>query len=68
MTPRNAAAVGALAGVSGTAASIGGPFLALGYAVAAPVRRHLRTERLRRAVLAFSALAGASLLLRALIS
>ena len=119
MTSRNAAAAGAVAGVSGTATSIGGPFLALvlqherpervrstlaaffvvgavmaiaslsvageftraqllaglawlpfialGYAVAAPVRRHLRTEHLRRAVLAFSALAGASLLLRALV-
>ena len=43
------------------------PFIALGYAVAAPLRRHLRTEHLRRAVLAFSALAGASLLLRALV-
>lgn len=119
MTSRNAAAAGAVAGVSGTATSIGGPFLALvlqherpervrstlaaffvagavmaigslslagefnraqllaglawlpfialGYAVAAPLRRHLRTEQLRRGVLAFSALAGASILLRALI-
>ena len=43
------------------------PFVAIGYAVAAPLRRHLRTEHLRRAVLAFSALAGVSLLLRALV-
>lgn len=119
MTSRNAVAAGAIAGVSGTATSIGGPFLALvlqherpervrstlaaffvagavmaigslsvageftraqlvaglawlpfialGYAVAAPLRRHLRTEHLRRGVLAFSALAGASLLVKALV-
>ncbi|MFW5469487.1 TSUP family transporter [Knoellia sp. CPCC 206435] len=119
MTSRNAAIAGAVAGVSGTATSIGGPFLALvlqherpervrstlaaffvagavmaigslsvageftraqllaglvwlpfvaiGYAVAAPLRRHLRTEHLRRGVLSFSALAGASILLRALV-
>ncbi|KGN42807.1 sulfite exporter TauE/SafE family protein [Knoellia aerolata] len=118
-TSRNAAAAGAVAGVSGTATSIGGPFLALvlqherpervrstlaaffvvgalmaigslsvagefsraqllaglawlpfialGYAVAAPLRRHLRSDHLRRAVLAFSAVAGASLLVRALV-
>ncbi|GAA4122002.1 sulfite exporter TauE/SafE family protein [Knoellia locipacati] len=115
---RNAAAAGAVAGVSGTATSIGGPFFALvlqherpermrstlaafflvgavmaigslsiagefprqqlwaglawlpfiaaGYAVAAPLRRHLDRELLRRVVLVFCVLAGASLVVRAL--
>lgn len=118
-TPVTAAAAGALAGVSGTATSIGGPFLALvlqherpdrlratlaaffligavmssgslalageftrvqllsglawvpfilvGYAVAAPLRSRLDRERLRRAVLTFCAVAGASILARAVI-
>lgn len=118
-TPVNAGGAGALAGVSGTATSIGGPFLALvlqhekperlratlaafflvgsvvsaaglavageftrqqllsglawvpfvllGYAVAAPLRSRLSHERLRHAVLAFSALAGVSIIVRALV-
>lgn len=117
--PRNAAAAGAIAGVSGTAASIGGPFFALvlagerpervratlsvfflagsgsaiaalagahqfdagqfvagvawlpyvgiGYAAAVPLRRHLDAELLRRAVFGFSAVAGVSVILRALL-
>lgn len=115
---RNAVAAGAVAGVSGTATSIGGPFFALvlqherpermrstlaafflvgavmaigslsiagefsreqlwaglvwlpfigaGYAVAAPLRRHLDRELLRRIVLGFCVLAGVSLVVRAL--
>ena len=118
-TPRNAAAAGAVAGVAGTASSIGGPYLALvlqherperlratlaafflvgtsmavvglavagefsreqllagltwvpfvvaGYAAAAPARAHLDRERLRRAVLVFSVVAGASVIVRALV-
>ena len=118
MTPANAAVAGGLAGISGTATSIAGPFLALvlqherperlrstlaaffligavisagglllageytreqflsglvwlpfvavGYAVASPLRGHLDTERLRRAVLAFCVVAGVSILVRAL--
>ena len=118
-TPVTAGAAGALAGVSGTATSIGGPFLALvlqhekpervratlaaffllgsavsaaalamageftqhqlvsglvwipfllvGYAAAAPLRARLDTERLRRAVLAFSVVAGVSILIRAFV-
>jgi hypothetical protein len=49
-TDRNAAVAGALAGISGTAASIGGPFLAL-------VLQHERPTRLR-ATLAVFFLAG----------
>lgn len=45
-TPRNAAVAGALTGVSGTAASIGGPFLAL-------VLQHERPQRLRATLAAF---------------
>lgn len=119
MTARNAAAAGAVAGVTGTATSIGGPFFALvlqheraerirstlavffllgavmaigslslageftrqqlwaglvwlpfigaGYAVAAPLRRHIDRESLRRAVLGFCVLAGVSLIVRALV-
>ncbi|WP_404382631.1 TSUP family transporter [Knoellia locipacati] len=119
MSSRNAAAAGAVAGVSGTATSIGGPFLALvlqherpdrvrstlaaffllgavmaigslslageftraqlwaglvwlpfmaaGYAVAAPLRRHVARDVLRRGVLAFCVLAGVSLIVRALV-
>lgn len=116
---RNAVAAGAVAGVSGTATSIGGPFLALvlqherpervratlaafflvgavmaigslgvageftraqlrtglawlpfvalGYAVAAPLRRHVDRDLLRRGVLGFCVLAGTSLMVRALV-
>ena len=119
-TARNAAAAGAIAGVAGTAASIGGPYLALvlqherperlratmaafflvgtamaivgltaageftreqllsglvwvpftalGYAAAAPARARLDRERLRRVVLAFCVVAGASVIVRALVS
>jgi uncharacterized membrane protein YfcA len=119
-TPRNAAGAGAIAGFSGTAASIGGPFLALvlqherparlratlalfflvgalmavggllvvgeftrdqlwaglawvpfmaaGYAVAAPLRARLDQERLRRLVLAFCIVAGVSVIVRAVVS
>lgn len=118
-TPVTALGAGALAGVSGTATSIGGPFLALvlqherperlratlaaffllgavismvslglvgeftshqvlaglawvpfvlvGYAVAAPLRARLSRSRLRSAVLGFCAVAGAGILVRALI-
>jgi uncharacterized membrane protein YfcA len=118
-TPRNSAGAGAIAGFSGTAASIGGPFLALvlqherpqrlratmalfflvgalmavvgllvageftldqlwvglawipfmaaGYAVAAPLRARLDPVRLRRAVLAFCVVAGVSVIVRALV-
>jgi uncharacterized membrane protein YfcA len=118
-TPRNSAGAGAIAGFSGTAASIGGPFLALvlqherpqrlratmapfflagatmavagllvageftldqlwaglawipfmaaGYAVAAPLRARLDPLRLRRAVLAFCVVAGVSVIVRALV-
>lgn len=118
-TPRNSAGAGAIAGFSGTAASIGGPFLALvlqherpqrlratmalfflvgatmavagllvageftldqlwaglawipfmaaGYAVAAPLRARLDPLRLRRAVLAFCVVAGISVIVRALV-
>jgi len=52
-TDRNAAVAGALAGVSGTAASIGGPFLAL-------VLQHERPTRLRATLAAFF-LAGTAL-------
>jgi uncharacterized membrane protein YfcA len=45
-TDRNAAVAGALAGISGTAASIGGPFLAL-------VLQHERPTRLRSTLSAF---------------
>ena len=45
-TPRNAAMAGAVAGVAGTAASIGGPYLAL-------VLQHERPERLRATMAAF---------------
>ncbi len=45
-TPRNAALAGAVAGVAGTAASIGGPYLAL-------VLQHERPERLRATMAAF---------------
>lgn len=119
-TPVNAAVAGAIAGFSGTAASIGGPFLALvlqherptrlratlsvfflagaamavaglsfageftreqlvaglawipfmalGYAAAAPARARLDRDRLRRAVLAFCVLASVSVIVRALLS
>ncbi|GAA6526798.1 sulfite exporter TauE/SafE family protein [Intrasporangium sp. DVR] len=119
-TAANALVSGALAGVSGTAASIGGPFFALvlqheapvrlratlswfflvgtlmglgglsaagqvdatavsvgllwipfallGYAAAQPVRRLLPGGRLRGAVLAFCALAGIGVIVRALVS
>jgi uncharacterized membrane protein YfcA len=118
-TPRNSAGAGAIAGFSGTAASIGGPFLALvlqherpqrlratmalfflagatmavagllvageftldqlwaglawipfmaaGYAVAAPLRARLDPVRLRKAVLAFCVVAGVSVIVRALV-
>lgn len=118
-TPRNAAVAGAIAGISGTAASIGGPFFAivlaglrptrvratlsvfflvgsliaigglasagefrpaqlvagacwlpfvgLGYAAAVPLRKHLDTGGLRRAVLAFCLVAGVSVIVRALL-
>jgi len=118
-TPVTAVAAGSLAGVTGTATSIGGPFLALvlqhekpdrvrstlaaffllgavistsalgiageftqhqllsglawipfillGYAAAAPLRAHLDTERLRRAVLGFCVVAGVSILVRAFV-
>ena len=42
------------------------PFIGAGYAVAAPLRRHLDRELLRRIVLAFCVLAGVSLVVRAL--
>lgn len=45
-TPRNAALAGAVSGVSGTAAAIGGPFLAL-------VLQHERPERLRSTLAVF---------------
>src|SRR5690606_22393107 len=45
-SPRNAAAAGAITGVSATAASIGGPFLAL-------VLQHERPQRLRATLAAF---------------
>ncbi|MGA8978805.1 MAG: TSUP family transporter [Pedococcus sp.] len=45
-TPRNAAVAGALAGVAGTAAAIGGPYLAL-------VLQHERPARLRATLAAF---------------
>jgi len=119
-TRPNAAMAGAVAGVSGTAASIGGPFLALvlqherperlratmsafflvgtvmaiggltlagqftrhqllsglvwlpflglGYAAAAPARARLDRELLRRVVLVFCAVAGASVIVGALMS
>ena len=119
-TPVNSAVAGAIAGFSGTAASIGGPFLALvlqherptrlratlsvfflagaamavaglsfageftraqlvaglawipfmalGYAAAAPARARLDRDRLRRAVLAFCVLASVSVIVRALLS
>jgi len=118
--PGNAFVAGALAGVSGTAASIGGPFLALvlqheaparlratlssfflvgssvslaslalagqvrastllvgvlwipfalaGYAAAQPARAHLHGGRLRTAVLAFCAVAGLAVIVRALLT
>lgn len=117
-TPVNSAVAGAIAGFSGTAASIGGPFfalvlqherparlratlsaffivgagmavaglslageftreqlvagivwipfIALGYAAAAPARARLDRERLRRAVLGFCVLASLSVIVRAL--
>ena len=46
MTARNAVAAGAIAGVSGTATSIGGPFLAL-------VLQHERPERIRSTLAVF---------------
>lgn len=52
-TPVNAAVAGAVAGVSGTATSIGGPFLAL-------VLRHERPDRLR-ATMAMFFLIGATM-------
>jgi len=119
-TPVNSAVAGAIAGFSGTAASIGGPFLALvlqherptrlratlsvfflagaamavaglsfagefsreqlvagivwipfmalGYAAAAPARSRLDRDRLRRAVLAFCVLASVSVIVRAVLS
>ncbi|MEO5982860.1 MAG: sulfite exporter TauE/SafE family protein [Pedococcus sp.] len=45
-TPRNAATAGAIAGVAGTAAAIGGPYLAL-------VLQHERPARLRSTLAAF---------------
>ncbi len=45
-TPRNAAAAGAVSGISGTAAAIGGPFLAL-------VLQHERPQRVRSTLAAF---------------
>ena len=45
-TPRNAAVAGAVSGVSGTAAAIGGPFLAL-------VLQHERPERVRSTLAVF---------------
>lgn len=117
--PRNAFGAGLVAGVSGTAASIGGPFLALvlqheaparlratlsaffllgssmalgglaaaghlpghaiwaglawvpflllGYALAAPARRFLDAGRLRTGVLAFCAVAGVAVVVRAVL-
>lgn len=53
LTPRNAAVAGAVSGVSGTAAAIGGPFLAL-------VLQHERPQRLRSTLAVFF-LAGALL-------
>jgi uncharacterized membrane protein YfcA len=119
-TPVNSAVAGAIAGFSGTAASIGGPFLALvlqherptrlratlsvfflagaamavaglsvageftreqlvagliwipfmalGYAAAAPARARLDRDRLRKTVLAFCVLASVSVIARALLS
>ncbi|NYG08446.1 hypothetical protein BJ986_002933 [Phycicoccus badiiscoriae] len=119
-TPVSSAVAGAIAGFSGTAASIGGPFfalvlqherptrlratlsvfflvgaamavaglsvagkfttdqlvagiawipfMALGYAAAAPARARLDHDRLRRAVLAFCVLASVSVIVRALVS
>lgn len=116
-TPPASFAAGAISGVSGTASSIGGPFMALvlqgerpervrstlaafflvgaamaltglalagqltreqlvvgaawlpflgvGYAVAAPLRRRLDRERLRRAVLWFCTVAGVTVIVRA---
>jgi uncharacterized membrane protein YfcA len=52
-TPRNAAVAGAISGVSGTSAAIGGPFLAL-------VLQHERPERVRSTLAAF--FVGGSLL------
>ena len=118
-TPASSAAAGALAGFSGTAASIGGPFLALvlqhepparvratlssfflvgalmavaglalageftvtqllvgavwvpfiavGYALAAPARARLDKDRLRKAVLVFCVIASVSVIVRALV-
>ena len=43
------------------------PFVVAGYAAAAPARAHLDRERLRRAVLVFSVVAGASVIVRALV-
>ena len=120
VSDRNAAVAGGLAGISGTAASIGGPFLALvlqherptrvratlaafflggsvlavagllmageftgeqlragltwlpfmalGYAAAGPLRERLDRGRLRLAVLWFCTVAGASVILRALLA
>jgi uncharacterized protein len=45
-TPRNAAVAGAVSGISGTAAAIGGPFLAL-------VLQHERPERVRSTLAVF---------------
>ena len=45
-TPRNAAVAGAVSGVSGTAAAIGGPFLAL-------VLQHERPQRVRSTLAVF---------------
>jgi uncharacterized membrane protein YfcA len=118
-TPVNSTVAGAIAGFSGTAASIGGPFLALvlqherptrvratlsafflagalmavtglavagqftltqlvvgavwvpfiavGYALAAPARARLDKDRLRKAVLAFCVIASVSVIVRALV-
>lgn len=52
-SPRNAAVAGAISGVSGTAAAIGGPFLAL-------VLQHERPERVRASLAVFF-LAGSAL-------
>jgi uncharacterized membrane protein YfcA len=43
------------------------PFMAAGYAVAAPLRARLDPLRLRRAVLAFCVVAGVSVIVRALV-
>ena len=45
-TPRNAAVAGAVSGISGTAAAIGGPFLAL-------VLQHERPQRVRSTLAVF---------------